>query len=62
MLYNLIHKYSNQFCCYVKKQARRVYEILRLKETNVHNDDESKSFRLDVKRRYNILFQVSSLL
>ncbi|XP_054262590.1 histone acetyltransferase type B catalytic subunit [Macrosteles quadrilineatus] len=45
-----------------KKQARRVYEILRLKETNVHNDDESKSFRLDVKRRYNILFQKEAKL
>jgi len=45
-----------------KKQARRVYEILRLKETNVHNDEEYSAYRLDVKRRLNILFQKEATL
>uniref|UniRef100_A0A1B6KWX0 Histone acetyltransferase type B catalytic subunit n=2 Tax=Graphocephala atropunctata TaxID=36148 RepID=A0A1B6KWX0_9HEMI len=45
-----------------KKQARRVYEILRLKETNVHDDSDFSSFRLDVKRRLNIPFQKETAL
>ncbi|KHJ86289.1 hypothetical protein OESDEN_13965 [Oesophagostomum dentatum] len=34
-----------------KRQSRRVYEILRLKCTNMKNRDEAKAYRLDVKRR-----------
>ncbi|ETN71163.1 hypothetical protein NECAME_00852 [Necator americanus] len=34
-----------------KRQSRRVYEILRLKCTNMKNPAEAKAFRLDVKRR-----------
>uniref|UniRef100_A0A1B6GEC1 Histone acetyltransferase type B catalytic subunit n=1 Tax=Cuerna arida TaxID=1464854 RepID=A0A1B6GEC1_9HEMI len=45
-----------------KKQARRVYEILRLKETNIHDDSDYSSFRLDVKRRLNIPFQKETAL
>ncbi|XP_043242983.1 histone acetyltransferase type B catalytic subunit-like isoform X1 [Amphibalanus amphitrite] len=33
------------------KQVRRVYEILRLKATNVSDKEEYRNFRLDVKRR-----------
>ncbi|ELT91757.1 hypothetical protein CAPTEDRAFT_145248, partial [Capitella teleta] len=40
-----------------KKQARRVYEILRLKRTDPSNEHEYREFRLDVKRRINIPFQ-----
>ncbi|KAK2721127.1 hypothetical protein QYM36_003414 [Artemia franciscana] len=40
-----------------KKQARRVYEILRLRATNVHDEDEYKKFRIAVKSRLNIPFQ-----
>ncbi|CAF0738600.1 unnamed protein product [Didymodactylos carnosus] len=32
-------------------QTRRIYEILLLKYTNVHNEDEFKQFRLDIKQR-----------
>ncbi|KAJ1349517.1 hypothetical protein KIN20_005099 [Parelaphostrongylus tenuis] len=34
-----------------KRQCRRVYEILRLKCTNMKNAAEAKAYRLDVKRR-----------
>ncbi|XP_014218476.1 histone acetyltransferase type B catalytic subunit [Copidosoma floridanum] len=40
-----------------KKQARRVYEILRLKATNLHNSDEYRSYRLDIKNRLNIPYK-----
>lgn len=40
-----------------KKQIRRVYEILRLKNTDCHNSSEFKKYRIDVKRRLNIPFQ-----
>ncbi len=42
-----------------KRQARRVYEILRLKATKRSVKDEYKAYRVDVKRRLNIPFQVS---
>ncbi|KAG8327576.1 histone acetyltransferase 1 [Homalodisca vitripennis] len=45
-----------------KKQARRVYEILRLKETNIHDESDYSSYRLDVKRRLNIPFQKETAL
>ncbi|GFQ73880.1 histone acetyltransferase type B catalytic subunit [Trichonephila clavata] len=44
-----------------KKQARRVYEILRLKNTDVHNQEEYRAYRLDVKNRLNIPFQREKL-
>lgn len=40
-----------------KKQARRVYEILRLKYTNMNNEKDYKEYRLNVKRRLNIPYQ-----
>lgn len=40
-----------------KKQARRVYEILRLKCTDVNDPNEYKEYRLDVKNRLNAPYQ-----
>lgn len=40
-----------------KKQARIVYEILRLQATNVANADEYRAYRIDVKKRLNIPFK-----
>ena len=40
-----------------QKQARRIYEILRLRVTNLSNDKEYRDYRLDVKRRLNIPFK-----
>ncbi|XP_014245051.1 histone acetyltransferase type B catalytic subunit-like [Cimex lectularius] len=40
-----------------KKQARRIYEILRLNITNIHNEAEYKEYRLDVKKRLYAPFQ-----
>lgn len=40
-----------------KKQARRVYEILRLRITDVSNEQEYQTYRLDVKRRLNVPYQ-----
>lgn len=40
-----------------KKQARRVYEILRLKCTDTNNKSEYKAYRLDVKNRLNAPYQ-----
>ncbi|VDM59258.1 unnamed protein product, partial [Angiostrongylus costaricensis] len=37
-----------------KRQCRRVYEILRLKCTNMKDPDEAKAYRLDVKRRLEV--------
>ncbi|KAE9420185.1 hypothetical protein Angca_005649 [Angiostrongylus cantonensis] len=37
-----------------KRQSRRVYEILRLKSTNMKDADEAKAYRLDVKRRLEV--------
>ncbi|XP_074652365.1 histone acetyltransferase type B catalytic subunit-like [Tubulanus polymorphus] len=42
-----------------KKQARRVYEILRLQATDEHNEKKFKLYRLDVKKRINQPFQKS---
>jgi len=39
------------------RQARRVYEMLRLRVTNINNEKEFKEYRLDVKRRLNIPYQ-----
>lgn len=40
-----------------RKQARRIYEILRLRATNLSDGDEYKAYRLDVKNRLNAPFQ-----
>ena len=40
-------------------QCRRVYEILRLRVTDLSNAEEYKAYRLEVKKRLNIPFQVS---
>jgi len=38
-------------------QARKIYEILRLRATDISNPEEYKQYRLDVKRRLNRPFQ-----
>ncbi|XP_031831416.1 histone acetyltransferase 1 [Nomia melanderi] len=40
-----------------KRQARRVYEILRLHATDLANENEYREYRLDVKRRLNIPYK-----
>ncbi|XP_052065182.1 histone acetyltransferase type B catalytic subunit-like [Mytilus californianus] len=40
-----------------KRQTRRIYEILRLKATNVNDKEQYRSYRLDVKKRLNAPFQ-----
>jgi len=40
-----------------KKQARRVYEIIRLHYTSLANKEEYKNYKLDVKKRLNIPYQ-----
>ena len=39
-------------------QCRRVYEILRLRVTDLSNAEDYKSYRLEVKKRLNVPFQV----
>ncbi|CAL7949822.1 unnamed protein product [Xylocopa violacea] len=41
----------------INKQARRVYEILRLRATDLTNEQEYREYRLDVKRRLNIPYR-----
>ena len=38
-------------------QVRKIYELLRLRATDVSNAAEYKKYRLEVKRRLNIPFQ-----
>ena len=38
------------------KQSRIVYEILRLRNTNVNNYAEYRAYRLDVKKRLNMSY------
>lgn len=45
-----------------KLQARRVYEILRLKNTNTSDKNAYLKYRLNVKNRLNAPFQVSFLI
>ncbi|GAB6019378.1 hypothetical protein CHUAL_000964 [Chamberlinius hualienensis] len=40
-----------------KRQARRIYEILRLRYTNVHDEKDYRTYRLCVKNRLNAPFQ-----
>jgi len=40
-----------------KKQARRVYEIIRLHYTSLKDKQEYKDYRVDVKRRLNAPYQ-----
>jgi len=40
-----------------KKQARRVYEIIRLHYTSLSDNQQYKDYRIDVKRRLNIPYQ-----
>lgn len=39
------------------KQARRVYEILRLKATNRADADQYRAYRLNIKQRFNSLYE-----
>ncbi len=50
---------SNLYCT-VQKQARRVYEILRLQSTNCANAADYKAYRMDVKRRIFAPYQVNN--
>jgi len=52
---------SNSFIP-IQKQARRVYEILRFEATNLADVEEYRAYRLDVKRRLNIPYQVGPSL
>uniref|UniRef100_T1PJU5 Histone acetyltransferase type B catalytic subunit n=1 Tax=Musca domestica TaxID=7370 RepID=T1PJU5_MUSDO len=38
------------------RQCRKVYEILRLYHTNVHDKDDYTAYRLDVKKRLNAVY------
>jgi len=49
----------SRFYFLLQRQVRRVYEVLRLKATDVSNKEEYTQYRLDVKRRLNIPFQVN---
>lgn len=40
-----------------KKQARRVYEIVRLHHTSASDAQQYKNYRIDVKRRLNVPYQ-----
>lgn len=44
-----------------KKQARRIYEILRLKNTNISDKTAYLNYRLEVKNRLNAPFQKKKL-
>lgn len=37
-------------------QCRRVYEILRLLNTNKNKEDEYMAYRLDIKKRLNMIY------
>ncbi|XP_015592461.1 histone acetyltransferase type B catalytic subunit [Cephus cinctus] len=39
------------------KQSRRVYEILKLRATDLSNENEYREYRLDVKRRLNVPYK-----
>lgn len=43
---------------WLQKQARRVYEILRLRCTDTSNKEEYAKYRIDVKRRLNAAYKV----
>ncbi|XP_030373490.1 histone acetyltransferase type B catalytic subunit [Scaptodrosophila lebanonensis] len=38
------------------RQVRKIYELLRLYYTNVHDDKEYKAYRLEVKKRLNAVY------
>ncbi|CAG5099875.1 Similar to Hat1: Histone acetyltransferase type B catalytic subunit (Mus musculus) [Cotesia congregata] len=40
-----------------KRQARRIYEILRLKVTDLSNEKEYRDYRLEVKKRLNVPYK-----
>ena len=42
----------------LQRQTRRIYEILRLKCTSAADKAGYKGYRLDIKRRLNLPFQV----
>ncbi|CAD0204803.1 unnamed protein product [Chrysodeixis includens] len=56
----MVNQASNKFKIN-KKQARRVYEILRLKNTNTSDKTAYLNYRLDVKNRLNAPFQKKKL-
>lgn len=55
---NNFFKLQNCLIFLFQRQARRVYEILRLKITDESNPSMYRQYRLDLKRRLNIPFQV----
>lgn len=40
-----------------KRQARRIYEILRLRVTDLANEKEYREYRLEVKKRLNVPYK-----
>jgi len=40
-----------------RKQARRIYEIVRLQYTQINDTEDYRSYRVDVKRRLNIPYE-----
>lgn len=39
------------FFCSLQKHARRVYEILRLRATDMSDEEKARAYRLEVKKR-----------
>lgn len=38
------------------RQCRFIYEILRLQNTNIHDEREYEAYRLDIKKRLNLTY------
>lgn len=49
LLFTMIFKSILSFC--MQKHARRVYEILRLRNTDMSDEQKAREFRLEVKKR-----------
>ncbi|CAL8130628.1 unnamed protein product [Orchesella dallaii] len=52
-----MYEEARQVLKMTKRQARRAYEMLRLRITNENDEKEFKEYRIDVKRRLNIPYQ-----
>ena len=57
-VFDILTKHFLLMVCNFQRQARRIYEILRFKATNLADAEEYRGYRLDVKRRLNIPYQV----
>lgn len=47
----------NTLWTFLQKQARRIYEILRLRITETNNEHEYRNYRLEIKKRLNIPYK-----